>query len=98
MGVRAISANQHVAGRVRTILEAHSNSTSPWVLVSNELLVVTNNAAEPFAENAPQSDAAHWQLATSILAIAVWQVDNKQTIQAMIKKCDAFAWLGAVLD
>src|SRR6516162_7229867 len=94
MGARAIGPNQHVSGRCRSILEDGANVALRIVLESNTPLTVVNNIVEPFAEDAPQCDAAHRQLAVGVLGVTVLQVDDKQTIQTVIEKRHAFARLG----
>jgi hypothetical protein len=80
MRARAIGADQHIAGCRGPVIETGSHGTLRVVLESNALLAVMNNAAEPFAENAAQRDAAYRQLAVRGLAVMVRQVDDEQTI------------------
>src|SRR6516165_1042491 len=98
MRSRAIGPNQHITGRGRSILEAGVNVALRIVLESNTPLTVVNNVVEPFAEDAPQCDAAHRQLAVGALGVTVLQVDGEQTIQTVIEKRHAFARLRGVRD
>src|SRR6516164_1058431 len=67
-GARAVSADQDVASRGRSVLEAGGNGALWFVLECNALLAVMNDVVEAFAENAAQRDAAHRQLAVDGLA------------------------------
>src|SRR6516165_6169556 len=57
-----------------------------------------DNVVQPLTEDEPQRDAADWQLAFGVSAIAVRQFDGKEPIQIVIEKGDAFARLGAIRD
>jgi hypothetical protein len=54
LGARAISPDQHVAGRPRSVLEAGVNVALRIVLKSNTPLAVVNDIVESFAEDTPQ--------------------------------------------
>jgi hypothetical protein len=57
-----------------------------------------NNVVQPLTENEPQRDAADWQLAFGVSAIAVRQFDDKKPIQMVIEKGDTFARFSAIRD
>ena len=57
-----------------------------------------NNVVQPLTENEPQRDAADWQLAFGVSAIAVQQFDDKKPIQMVIEKGvkSADCWINAI--
>jgi hypothetical protein len=53
------------------------NAAAGVDLETNAPLAVTNDISQTFAENAAQRDAAYWQFALGVLAIAVRQFEDQ---------------------